>query len=702
MASSPMKTTANATEDDPPPSSLEHGNDDDNNDIQNNTGDEGFDNNTNADIDKNAGDAVLGSGLAAFFGDFIPHRTDIEDRPIGFSTLLSQLPAKTDPIDDADLIEANIGVKYVDGGLPYTQWQTVEKEYLADYLMLRLHPNASHEGEAPIQSVSSDFSPSEYSEIDCVDTQAEPESHLAMETQEPIVTEIQSREEEKSSGKRKRSRGRRDGIPCIGSFLHHVTKLEYLDLYARTLTLNLSRIDKVWRLRDTKRSGIFDKRSIAKPVYEKCPSKPRSLQLRRIPQRLVFEEKEEDGPVASAYKSVAHLELEQLHVVPQGGIGSVLGGLNNLFPPPNADLRTGRANQRRRIKVFFYNAYATAVSKWIKQQQQKTSANEQRRDNSSIATSAASVSTIITIDIVMSLSKVPALCVFPYAVDPRNWREKENLVEYCICIGDESTATNKKRQQEEDSDSEHCLRFDSKELEIRLMAVVRKTTTSSKATASGDIVTTDVIDYVDDSSELIISRRALEKKYLLTSSGEENGTEGCEGEAENGGQDGFDSAISPLKESWNAYQNNRDHEPNKNEKSNNSSKAQPAASAPPNPGHVAIRGQSAAILNEAAALCQANQQPRPQSSPPMNQRQSEAPRNDAEEQIVVEPMMFHETAQRKYSKPINYVRLVSFVAFSFQKHQWFIWIVLPFYVSLLLNVTTERYCHHGAQKHRCR
>ena len=92
------------------------------------------------------GDGNLGSGLATFFGDFVPYQKDTMDQPIGFSTGLSRLPAPT--IENANHIEQTIGIKYVDGGLLYSQWRNKEKEYLTDYLMQRLHPHPDNEETA--------------------------------------------------------------------------------------------------------------------------------------------------------------------------------------------------------------------------------------------------------------------------------------------------------------------------------------------------------------------------------------------------------------------------------------------------------------------------------------------------------------------------------------------------------------------------
>ena len=633
------------------------------NNVHNRAGDDG--NNNDADGNKNInsdetsntvgdGDEALGSGMAAFFGDFVPYQSDTNDKPIGFSTGLSRLPAvPTNPIENANHIEASIGIKYIDGGLLYSQWRNKEKEYLTNYLMLRLYPHPD-EGITTQSGDNSTFSSSESSSDDegDGDEEVDPESQLAMETQEPLVVaensrlpdeeeevepesqlametqaeKLRSSEQGESSSRKRKKRSRRDiTIPCVEDCLHDLTKLEFLDLHARTLSLNLSRIDKVWKLRDTKRSsGALAKCSIRKPVFKSSscspPSRSRKApQQQQLPQRLVFEEKEEDGPAAAIYKTVVHFEVEQLHVAQTGGPGGVVGGPNDLLVSSSSN-----TNQQR-IKVFFYNSYATAVSEWIKEQQKQQSGKKRKHDNSS------DDSTTTATDIVMSLSNIPAACIFPYAVDPRNWREKQNLVDYCLCIGDTSIATTKKNQEPENhyNDTGSKIRFDSKEMEIRLMAVVTRTTVSRTRTASGSIVVTnDVVDDVDVSSELILSRRTLAKEFLSSQENTPQAVEG--GEKEKELRTSSDDNTSSLQKSWESYKKNRDQGPNNT--------TNPML---PNQGE---NRQSTSLLNKRPPLRQLNHQ-------------------GLSEPAVVEPIMVEGGTQRRSdSKDTNYVRLVSFVS----------------------------------------
>ena len=435
-----------------------------------------------------------------------------------------------------------------------------------------------------------------------------PESQLGMETQEeplapsPIV-----------------KKSRKTIVPFVEDCLHDLTKLEFLDLHARTLSLSLSKIHKIWRLRDTKR---IPKNSIRKPVFfARANSTPPQQHNRK---KLVFEEKEDDGPVATIYKKVVHLEVEQLHLDGQ------------LLPPqPNRRLP-------QRIKVFFYNSYAIAVSGWIKQQNQEqqrhSGTKRKHRDNSG----TTSTTTMDTTGIVMSLSNIPACCIFPCALDPRNWREEQELVDYCLCIGDKSVATTRKNQPPQSENqpaaisSEHQIRFDSNEMEIRLMSVVTKTTTSETGAAAGSIVTNETIEEVDLASELVLSRRALAKEFL-SSSGEDATPEEEEEEVQKPSDD--HTTTSPLKASWEKYQNNQ------------------------SPKDSDSNRQTSSASNERSPLCQINQngQQQPQDRVSTNDEQSKKPRNDNDKPVIVEPMTIQGEIQRRSdSKNVNYVQLVSF------------------------------------------
>ena len=610
--------------------------------------------NSNHEDNSNANEDNLGSGLASFFGDFLPYQSDANGEPIGFSTGLSKLPLPDDPIQNADHIENDvIGVRYVEGGLLYSEWRRKEKEYLTEYLMLRLHPHPEEYtsgGDGTLSSSESSIDEDNNGDETAEKTQQE--SQLGgMETQEPLAAVAAP----------KPVKIRKQTVPCVEDCLHDLNKLEFLDLYARTLSISLSKINKVWKLRDTKRlpKGSL---SIPKPVFFGATHSP----LRSQKKNLVFEEQEEDGPVATIYKKVVHLEVEQLHLAQ-----------DHLPLPPNHHTK----RFPHRVKVFFYDSYAIAVSEWIQEQQQKQRQSGTKRKHSTTDTTSTTT-TSDTTDIVMSLSNVPSACIFPYAVDPRNWREKLDLVDYCLCIGDKSVATNRKNQQQQQqpenlyAGSEHQIRFDSNEMEIRLMTVVTKTATSKTSTAAGSIITNDTVNEVDQLSELVLSKHALAKEFM-SSSNEESAPVGDE---EREVRNNFDQyTISPLQTSWETYQKNRDP------KKSNSSRHSVSAS------------------NEGLTICHVNQKGQQQSQDrsPTNDKQSNDARNINNKPVDLEPMIIQGVIQtRSDSRDMNYIQLVSFFNRKIGKECWAV-----LNSSLLIYMPHQNigsYYQHGGAKQKRR
>ena len=120
----------------------------------------------------------------------------------------------------------------------------------------------------------------------------------------------------------------------------------------------------------------------------------------------------------------------------------------------------------RRLYVFLYNAYAQAFDQWFH--------GEQRQGKGQI---------------VVQMKQVPGICIFPFAIDPRNWLDAEELVEYCLCIGDESSA---KRYNEEQGDYER-LRLDQPKMELRFFQK-DKARQRNRAATEELVLSTDTID----------------------------------------------------------------------------------------------------------------------------------------------------------------------------------------------------------------
>eukprot|EP00536_Pseudo-nitzschia_multiseries_P009099 jgi/Psemu1/241828/estExt_Genewise1.C_2470030 len=487
--------------------------------------------------------------------------------------------------------------------------------------------------------------------------QQQQQQQLAMETQEKFGSPEHGRSVGDAKWKRRRRRRRRRGyVPHITECLHDLTKLEYLDLNTRTLSLNLSRIDSIWMLRETRRRGAYAKRFLRKPVFQHttgvASGKRRSHE--HAPQQIIFEERQEDGPAAQIYKRVIHFDVEQLHGTPTGVTGGVVGGPNDFLPSSISN--NGREGQRhyhhqqqqqqQRIKVFLYNSYALAFSRWIKQQQLKNQARKKNRRkgqsndsapiNTTDTTTHTSTTTDLT-DVVMSFSNVPAICVFPRNCDPRNWRERQELVEYCLCIGDKSTAkhtTRKRQQQEQNGTGDEHICFDSDEMEIRLMSVVRKTTTTRTITREGNGVRHDTTVDLDASSELVLSRRTLEKEF--PSSREGSMEELRRRQRVEPAETNADETTSPLQQSWDIYyQSNKSKHAGKN--TNGLDTVAPASLQNPSGAATISSRQSTSQRVNMPPIHERNQR---------DETLSQAASHHGGREKSVEPMVFEGGAQR--------------------------------------------------------
>ena len=586
----------------------------------------------NDDNNNDSNNEALGSGLATFFGDFFPSQKDVNGRPIGFSTNLSLLPTNTETQDANDLTDSMVGVKYIHGGLTHEQGIASQNNYVANYVKRRLCPlSLQHDEESSSESSFEDGGD--------VGETMEPESQPVMETQEPVDLFSPSRGDVTSAKKRTRKRRRRPIVPSIEDCLHDVTKLKYMDLYTRTLTLNLSRIDGIWKLRDTNRCGAFANSNIAKPAFELFGTTSGTRRPSdQLPRKFAFEYGEEDGPLATIYQKVFHLELEQLQIDPSIGVGGVIGGPNEMNQP-----------RQQRIKVFFYNSYATTVSEWIKAQQQKEKAKQKVNHTEVLNTNGTSVpstttsTTSASTGIAMSLSNVPAICIFPRNTDPRNWRERQEVIDYCLCIGDRSTGPNQ-------------IRFDSNEMEIRLMPVIGELATTRTTTAAGCTITNDAREYLNASSELVLSRRALTKEFLSSDDGTTDSRERVAQEATTTGE-----ITNPLQESWAVYTNHRSIRTCTNKTNNGLDVPQPGTTltAPENiEAGIASQHFSSRSENDPnePSLGERNQR---QEVPP----RSHSPRHNRNGNSEGEPMIFKGIAQRISDSPhVCYPPLVRLVS----------------------------------------
>ena len=275
-------------------------------------------------------------------------------------------------------------------------------------------------------------------------------------------------------------------LPC--------TKLEDLNLSSNALNLSPCLILRVWDLRLTKRmdklgsttcsgGGGVSREDDEIPVAE---SSTEGTKYQYVSRCIIMPHEfyEDDGPLNIAYQRVFSIEVSQINddgngEFDDGGNSTGLQG-DNQASPSIANLTMAafhdggtrlkrvmarkRRHANRRIRIFFYNKYADAVSNALRnlwedqhhqQQQQSLGRN------------------------MISLENVPAKCILPwliatpsngssqlhvqhYAMNPMGDEEFGVVSPFCICIGDESNLSLGNPRQR--------LSFDDDELKIFLLS----------------------------------------------------------------------------------------------------------------------------------------------------------------------------------------------------------------------------------------
>lgn len=130
----------------------------------------------------------------------------------------------------------------------------------------------------------------------------------------------------------------------------------------------------------------------------------------RLP-RLPFPFREEDGPAVPIYRNVVSFELV--------------------------------TKDKQRMFVFLYKNYAKLFDQWRMEQH----ANLLPKPK-----------------LLVQMKQIPAVCILPYTIDPKNWVDAHDLLDHCLCIGDESSMkvnTGDGRYEK--------VRMDSNSLELRFL-----------------------------------------------------------------------------------------------------------------------------------------------------------------------------------------------------------------------------------------
>jgi hypothetical protein len=413
------------------------------------------------------------SGLIGFFKDFLPNVTNIDhDRRWEDLTDtekevdgMPRFGGTKDPILAAlsrPCIKPQ--VDYFPDVLTFEECRRLSRQSIQAFYQRRLVTPEEEEQKDNGRATGYDDdwnsdseNDNQHEEVDVDQDEETGGNELALGSQ-PAVPDTNHRAEPPTSKNRRKWR-----VPPLYQAIHSIQSLQYLDLRTKDITLDLCKVTKIWKLRKTRR-GYKYMTSTNVPYQQQCCILPG-----RMP-RFVFGNLDDDGPLSTAYKYVLSLELEQL-------------------VPSHQQQATADFTQRKRaIRVFLYDGYAKAVSQWMGKQ------SKSFRSNRNMSTATINNNESNTPGYILSLFKVPALSIFPQALDPRDWWDQEHVIPYCICLG---ASSNMIASTEEGNTTIH-LRADSDEVELRLA------TTSSTSSST-------MHDSRSSGSELVLSKRLLTK-----------------------------------------------------------------------------------------------------------------------------------------------------------------------------------------------
>eukprot|EP00956_Cyclotella_meneghiniana_P042647 scaffold248861_cov79-Cyclotella_meneghiniana.AAC.3 len=284
-------------------------------------------------------------------------------------------------------------------------------------------------------------------------------------------------------------------IPHVSVTSDCTNKLSEVDLYTKKLDLDLCQVLKVWRLRSCKRmaGSEFDTQDSS----EKSSIKTQSARMNS------YEHFQDDGPLNTIYKRVLSLEVAQLDIHTDSTILSsprVSNLASAAFQSGQAQLtkvaeRRGRHTVKR-IRIFFYNKYADAVSRLL----DEVSKNDKKKSTKFL----------------MSLRNIPAHCIVPlemaemdpqlqhYTNNPFGDEEYGSRSSYCICIGD-------KCPLQLDGAKLH---FDDPEIELRLLETPKDRDAAIDADAIDAIVNKVTIGAGGEGYDWDGRRTVLITRYL--------------------------------------------------------------------------------------------------------------------------------------------------------------------------------------------
>lgn len=243
-------------------------------------------------------------------------------------------------------------------------------------------------------------------------------------------------------------------IPCIHHLQHSANSVSDVHLMVSSLSISLASIVNMWKfqmfepMEQHRRSSDTPEEQQLNYNDEQCPKIP-------FPREWF----DNHGPIHPNYNCVVNFEIMECEDI----------GKRNLEQVRNLS-KAAFGQKTKRIRVYFYNAYAKVVANIIQKAEQYMRAEKttKRTTNTKDGTSSS-----VKDRIMISLKNVPARCIFPYFhqdyqshVHGKPLESEYGLLsDYCICIGGDGCISNNEIGSAS-SDMECPLCFDSNELEI--------------------------------------------------------------------------------------------------------------------------------------------------------------------------------------------------------------------------------------------
>lgn len=335
--------------------------------------------------------------------------------------------------------------------LDHRTWRKKNNKLLKAFLKRRLFKRDEDDSSSSdsCRDCSSTMSGSISSKQDDGDEEDNPETQNSnlLETQEkgPETQEVDDHDHYSEEAALFAARKQRLAhIPHIHDTVHDITRLDDIDQYTKTCTMELASVTKLFSLRNLKR---FAKEHAYKP---RCQTILRAVASRQSYKnhngkacgggglaRILTAPIQCDGPLATVYaKTVLHLEISQLYIPASASSAAAAAGINNNL---SNVLRHNQSRSKQDMVLFFYDQYADYIFQILDDNQYDPRKHV----------------------LVVALEKVPAICFIPYVYP--FWFERQRLSDFCVCIGGSTTllATDGER-------TKYHPRFDSDDLVIRV------------------------------------------------------------------------------------------------------------------------------------------------------------------------------------------------------------------------------------------